>query len=168
MVEVSMDESGYIGQILLQPHISLSWNSNLRVFLFLSAISILVGMYFMHKGIWLVLPFSGLELLIFFISISLFFRRYYYCETIQFSDDWIVVEHGCKKVEQSWQYQRHWSKFHVQQKSQYDAPQIYIKSHGKEIELGAFLCHSEKIYLISVLKEITNKFIISVNPLPNK
>lgn len=163
MVEVSMDESGYIGQILLQPHISLSWRNNLRIFLLLSFITLLVAFYFLQKGAWLVLPFSGLELLVIFTSMMMFFRRFYCCEIICFSEDSIVIEHGHKKIEQSYKYQRHWSKFHIQEKSKSDTPKIFIKSHGKEFELGSFLCRSEKIVLINTLKDITNKFISSTS-----
>ncbi len=162
MVKVSLDENGYTGHIIMKPHISLSWKTNVRIFVFLSIISLLIALYFWQKGIWLVLPFSGFELLLFFSAILFFFRRYYVSEIIKFKQESIEVEQCVNHDAQVWNYQRHWSKFHIEA-GKHNQARIFLKSHGKKIELGAFLGQGEKAYLISILKDITQTFVNSVN-----
>ena len=163
MVKVSLDESGYTGHIILEPNISLSWKANLHIFIFISVITLGIAAYFMSIGGWLVLPFSGLELALIGTSLYMFFHHYNHCEVIRFTDQKVVIEHGKNEPEESWEYQRHWSKIHIERKGSMDIPVVRIKSHGKETELGAFLGYDEKTRFIKILEEVTNKFSQSLN-----
>jgi len=161
MIKVSIDDTGYNGHILLEPNLSLSWKTNVRLFIFISFVTLLIAAYFVSMGGWLVLPFSGLELVMIFSSMYLFFRHYNCCEVIHFTADKVIIERGKKTAEEFWEYQRHWSKIHIREHGVYDIPKVSIKSHGKEIELGSFLGYKEKMYFIKTLEEITQKFIRS-------
>ena len=158
MLKVSLDNTGYTGHILLQPNLSLSWKTNLHLFIFIFLVTSVVAAYFISKGGWLVLPFSGLELIMIGTSWYMFFRHYSGCEVIHFTENKIVIERGKTSAEKSWEYQRHWSKFYIEKKGFFDIPRIRIKSHGKEIELGSFLGYDEKLQFIHLLEEITEKF----------
>ncbi len=161
MVKVYLDDTGYNGHILLEPNISLSWKTNVRIFIFISLVTLMVAAYFLMIGGWLVLPFSGLELLMIGTSLYMFFHHYNHCEVIRFTESRVVIEHGKESADKSWEYQRHWSSIHVQDRGQCCVPVVRIKSHGKERELGAFLGYEEKKQLIDVLEEITQKFIVA-------
>ncbi|VAW70463.1 hypothetical protein MNBD_GAMMA09-2151 [hydrothermal vent metagenome] len=162
MVKISLDNTGYTGHIVLQPNISLSWKANLRIFAFITAVTLMVAMYFVSRGGWLVLPFSGLELVMIGVSLYMFFHHYNHIEVIHFTDNQIVVERGKQAAEKSWEYQRHWSKFYIEEHGLFDIPKVRIKSHGREIELGSFLGYDEKQQFIRVLEDITQKFINKV------
>lgn len=112
-------------------------------------------------GGWLVLPFSGLELLMIGISLYMFFHHYNHCEVIRFTENKVVIEYGKDAPEESWEYQRHWSSFQIQDNGVCSTPAIRIKSHGNEKELGAFLGYDEKKQLIEILEEITQKFVLA-------
>ena len=158
MVTVSINDNGYNGHILLEPNISLSWKTNTRIFYIICIITLAISIHFYRIGGWLVLPFSGLELLLISIAVYLFFQRNNHCEVIRFTDDKVVIEKGKKFPEKSWEYPRHWSKFHIEEHGLYDIPKVTIKSHGKEMEMGSFLGYDEKLLFIKTLKELTRQF----------
>lgn len=157
MVRICIDEQGYTGHILLQPNLSLSWRYNKRFITALAILSFLIASYFTYHGFWMVMPFSGLEVMFFAISMYIFFSRNNHCEVVTFTDDKVVIETGKTVPEKSYEYQRHWSQFHVRRERQ-DIPRISIMSHGRELELGAFLGYDEKLKLIEAIKNITCAF----------
>jgi len=76
-------------------------------------------------------------------------------EIITFDESSVVVEHGCYHAEKTWKYHRVWAKIFVKKPVKRGYPkQIYIRSHGKELELGAFLNKKDKEILIKDLKHI--------------
>ncbi|MDH5764476.1 MAG: DUF2244 domain-containing protein [Gammaproteobacteria bacterium] len=158
MVTVSIQENGYNGHILLEPNLSLSWKTNTRIFFVICLITLLIAIHFYRIGGWLVLPFSGLELLLICISVYLFFQRNNHCEVITFTDDKVVIEKGKNSPEKSWEYPRHWSKIYIKEHGLYDIPKVSIKSHGNEMEIGSFLGYKEKLLFIKTLKKLTTEF----------
>lgn len=158
MITVSIDEEGLNGLIMLRPNLSLSWNQNAR-FLVVIFIALLgISVYFSSLLGWLILPYSGLEFLLLAACLYLFFRRNNYQEVIRFSKHRLVIERGNSKPEKTWVYQRQWSKFHIHERGIYQSPKVCLVSHGKELELGAFLSYDEKLRFIESLKQITCNF----------
>jgi uncharacterized membrane protein len=158
MVEASIDERGYTGHIVLKPNLSLSWRTNKRLFLFITMITAFVAGHFIRIGGWMVLPFSGLELLLIGMSTWMFFCRYNTREVIRFTDNTVIIERGKNTAEKTWEYPRHWSQIHIREHGAYDIPAVCIRSHGKELELGKFLGYDEKLVFIRLLKDITREF----------
>lgn len=158
MVTVSIDEKGLNGHILLKPNLSLSWNQNARFLITVFFILLVVSLFFGLKIGWLVLPYSGLEFLLLAASLYFLFRRYNRKEVIRFSKDRLIIERGKDKPDKTWIYQRHWSKFYIHDQGKYDIPKICLVSHGKELELGAFLSYDDKQLLIKNLIQITKNF----------
>ena len=158
MVTVSLDKQGINGYILLQPNISLGWQANVRVFYFFAFLSLLVGLYFGLSGKWLVLPFSGLEILLFLWVQTVFFKRYSRREVIKFSLEEVVIEQGCQSVSKKNSYKRLWSKFHIENPAHSSLPKIYIRCHDQQTEIGELLAYQDKQQVIQQLKGITQKF----------
>ena len=155
MVTVSIDDKGLNGHILLQPNLSLSWKQNARLIVIVIFILSVISGYFVSIGGWLVLPFSGLEIILISVSLYMFFRHYELQEVIRFNEDRLIIERGKDKPEKTWVYQRHWSKFHIHEHGIYDIPKVCLVSHGKEVELGAFLGYDDKLLFIKNLEQIT-------------
>lgn len=158
MVKASIDKQGYTGHILLQPNLSLSWHTNKTIIIGIAIVSLCIGFYFTYRGFWVVLPFSGLEVLAFALSIYIFFHRNQHREVLTFTDDKVLIERGRTGPEKCYEYQRHWSQIYVTGNGASNIPKVSIKSHGRELELGAFLGHEEKLLLIDTLKKITRAF----------
>lgn len=158
MVRISLDQKGYTGHILLQPNLSLSWKTNKTIIKVIGLISACIAAYFSYFGFWLVSPFSGLAVVCFAVAIYIFFRRNNRRQVVTFTDDKVLIEMGRSTPERSYEYARHWSKFYVSGNAKRDIPRVCIKSHGRELELGPFLGHDEKLQLIETLKNITTAF----------
>lgn len=158
MVTVNLNKQGINGHILLEPNLSLNWKGNMNIFIIFSVFTLAVAFYFTINDKWLVLPLSGLELIALFFALYIFFSRNKNCEVIRFTIDTVTIERGKNKIESSQQYQRIWSKFYVNKTDSQSMPQIFIRSHDKETEIGVFLNYEDKQKVISALKEITIAF----------
>lgn len=142
-------------KLILTPNKSTSWRFNMMVWLSLFFISFVISTVFLLKGLWMILPFSGLELLSVYIGLYYVTRKTTKTEVITFSDDTVTVEKGHKQCEDTWEYQRHWSKILVRMPEYRGHPkQVFIRSHGEELELGDFLNKSDKEKLIKNLKQL--------------
>ena len=76
-------------------------------------------------------------------------------EIITFDNDKVLIERGCYHAEKSWEYHRMWAKIFVKKPATRGYPkQVFIRSHGKELELGSFLNKEDKEILIKDLKNV--------------
>jgi uncharacterized membrane protein len=154
MVETRTDTS--LGQttIILRPNNSASWQFNMMIVASLALIAAIISGYFAIKGLWLVFPFAGLEVGLLFVCLYLRMRANINTEVITFDKHEVLVERGCYHAEKSWRYHRMWAKILVKKSSRHGEPkQVFIRSHGKELELGSFLNKNDKDILIKNLKD---------------
>lgn len=158
MVTVSVDEKGLNGHILLQANLSLNWQQNVRLIISVCIVLLFISLLFSFQIGWLVLPYSGLEIILLSVSLYLFFHHYNYQEVIRFSKDQLIIERGNKHPDTSLVYQRRWSKFYIRKLSRNHNPTVSLISHDKELELGAFLGYEDKQFFIENLKQITNRY----------
>lgn len=180
MVNVRLDNSGYRGLIILRPDLSLSWQSNIKVFLLIALCSLLVASVFVMQGRWLVLPFTGAAVLLLGASLYVFYRRASRTQLIHLHEHRVVIEQGYSHAEQRIEYPRYWSAFHIESGAPTEdaagsitelmqgvepdinsLPRISISSRQQQTELGAFLGYADKQRLIHALKDITARFCAS-------
>ena len=155
MVETSIDENTGSATIVLKPNNSASWQLNMQIFGALSVILFSVSIYFSLLGLWMIFPFAGLELVVLYYCFYLRVRANNRTEVITFDDSSVVVERGVRQVEKSWKYHRMWTKIFVKKPQFHGHPKkIFIRSHGKELELGSFLNKHDKEILIKKLEHI--------------
>jgi uncharacterized membrane protein len=155
MVETSFNEDTGSSRIVLRPNNSSSWKFNLQVVASLAVIAFLISAYFALQGLWLVFLFAGLEIGFLTYCLYLRLRANINTEVITFDESSVTIERGCYHAEKSWKYHRMWAKIFVKKPTRYGRPkQVFIRSHGKELELGAFLNSSDKDLLIKDLKDV--------------
>ena len=155
MVETRFNEADGSAVIVLRPNNSASWQVNLAVIGLVTLVLFAVCVYFALKGLWLVFPFAGLEVVALYICFYLRVRANNRTEVITFDRDTVVIEQGKLFAEKSWKYHRLWAKIFVRKAPYIGHPkQVIIRSHGKELELGAFLNNQDKEVLIKDLKNI--------------
>ena len=143
------------GYIVLKPNNSASWRFNMMVVASLAVLGLLISLFFILQGAWLIAPFSGLEVLALTACLYLCARSNIKAEVIRFSPDKVTVEQGRTFAEKSWEYQRNWAKIFVRKPRHRGHPdQIVIRSHGKELELGSFLNKDDKEQLVKNLRKI--------------
>jgi len=143
------------GYIVLKPNNSATWRFNLMVVASLAFIGLLISSFFMLQGLWVIAPFSGVEILILLVCLYLCTRSNIQTEVIKFSPEKVIIEQGRTFAERSWEYQRIWAKIFVRKPKHRGHPdQIVIRSHGKELELGSFLNKEDKEKLVLKLRKI--------------
>ena len=155
MVETSVNKNTGLTTIVLKPNNSASWQFNMVIFGSLTLTLICISGYFASRGLWLIFPFAGLEVVVLFICMYLRVRANHSKEVITFDETTVIVERGYKFAEKSWKYHRLLTKIFVRHPHIRGYPkQIYIRSHGKELELGSFLNKKDKDILIRDLNNI--------------
>ena len=155
MIETSIDQTTGLSVIVLRPNNSASWQFNMIIVGSLSFIAFIISTYFALHGLWLIFPFAGIEVGFLFICLYLRMRANINTEVITFDKDTVLVERGYYHAEQSWKYHRVWAKIFVRSPAIRGYPkQVFIRSHGKELELGSFLNKNDKEQLIKDLKNV--------------
>jgi len=155
MIETSINKDSGRATIVLRPNNSSSWRFNMQIVASLAFISLCLSIYFTLQGLWLIFPFTGLAVGCLFICLYLRIRANSNTEVITFDKDNVLVERGHYQAEKSWKYHRMWAKIFVKTPKLRGYPkQVFIRSHGKELELGAFLNKKDKERLIKDLKNI--------------
>lgn len=155
MIETSTNKDSGSTTIVLRPNNSASWQSNMHIVASLALIAFIISSYFAIKGLWLVFPFAGLEIGLLTWCLYLRLNANIDTEVITFDDTSVTVERGRYHAEKSWKYYRAWAKIFVRKPASYGRPkQVFIRSHGKELELGAFLNKKDKDLLIKDLKGV--------------
>ena len=155
MVETRKNETTGLTTIILKPNNSSSWQFNMQVLASLSIIILLLAGYFAFQGLWLVFPFAFLVIASVYTCLYLRVSANFKTEVITFDDSTVVVERGSDHAENTWKYHRLWTKIFVKPPLVRGHPkQIFIRSHGKELELGSFLNKKDKEILIKDLKSV--------------
>ena len=155
MVETSINKNTGSATIVLHPNNSSNWQFNLKIIASLAFIAFSISTYFALQGLWLIFPFAVLIIGGLFICLYLRLRANINTEVITFDKDTVVIERGIYHAEHTWKYQRLWAKIFVKKPTIRGYPkQIFIRSHGKEMELGSFLNKKDKEILIKDLKNI--------------
>ncbi len=143
------------GYIVLKPNNSATWRFNIMLVVSLAFIALLISTFFLLQGLWLIAPFSGLEVLALLGCLYLCARSNIQTEVIKFSPDKVIIEQGRTFAEKSWEYHRPWAKIFVRKPRHRGHPdQVVIRSHGKELELGSFLNKDDKQALVTKLRKI--------------
>lgn len=143
------------GYIVLKPNNSATWRFNMMVVASLALLGTLISTFFLLQGLWLIAPFSGLEVLALLGCLYLCARSNIQTEVIKFSPDKVIIEQGRTFAEKSWEYHRTWAKIFVRKHKRRGHPdQVVIRSHGQEVELGSFLNSDDKEALVKKLRKI--------------
>ena len=64
MITPVLNIDGFTGHILIEPNRPISWQDNIRFIKLLSLLSFVIAAVAMHQGFMLVMPFSGIEVIV--------------------------------------------------------------------------------------------------------
>ena len=154
MITPTLNTDGITGSILIEPNRPISWPDNVRFIQLFSLLSLVIASLAIYQGFFLVLPYSGMEILFLSICLYLVYKHYSIHQIIFFTSDRIIIESGTQRIE----YQRHWSKFYIDNNGHYEIPRLCIRSRGITTEIGGFLGYADKLILINLVKKITSGF----------
>jgi uncharacterized membrane protein len=144
--------------LVVHPNRSLSWNQSKWLFLFLAFCISLVGLYFLSLGAWLVLPFTGLEILIAGVAIYCQSCCAHRKEVIHIDATHVRVSDNRNRQAEKC-FHTAWLKI-IQRhdpKGWYPS-RLLIGSHGEFIEVGKNLLEEEREMLANNLKNAIEGF----------
>jgi len=126
---------------------SLSSTGRFLVFAFIFIVSVGIAAAFAAFGAWLILPFSGLEMLVLYLAFRHVDRHAADYESISIDGDEVRVEQsdaGCKR---SRSFSRHWAQVVVSG----DGSRLALRSHGRELEIGRIMNDEQRLGLARAL-----------------
>ena len=159
MVQADYDPIEATGRIVLRPNRSWTWRANLYFLASLCVVSLTTAVLFTTRGLWVVLPFTGLELMIFAAALYYCVRRTHSQEVLTFSEQELRIEKGHEKPEQTYVFKRFFSRVLIDHPSnpRYNT-HVAIQARKRKVEIGRFLAPDDKQELIRQLRQMVHRF----------
>ena len=131
--------------LVVSPNLSMSWRANLMLVAAIAVVCLGTGAVWAYFGLWLVLPFAGLEVLFVTLCLYLTVRKLSRKEVITIGAEEIKLEWGLYEAQQSVTLPRHWSRlrYHCDE-SPFEVGSLSLGAHGKFYPLGTSLGRDEK------------------------
>jgi len=138
---------------VLHPHRSLSARGFLVLMAVMSAMALSLGLRFFLVGAWPVMGFMGLDVLAVYVAFKVNYRRARLFETVQLTDDRLTV----RRVQpdghaNEWHFMPSWVRVRMDDPPSMDSP-LTLSSHGRALEIGAFLTPQERLELARALND---------------
>ncbi len=158
MVAADFDQTALTGQIVLRPNRSWTWRANTYFVATLMVISMSVALAFTWNGMWVILPFTVLELAVLTGALYYCVRRTHTTEVLTLSQHRLVLERGINRPSQRFDFDRYFSRFFVRApKHPWYRKKIALRCRSEEFEVGSFLTDEEKDDLVSQLRRMISR-----------
>ena len=131
--------------IEIRPNCSLTVRGA-RVF-FASACVVPFGMggFLALKGLWPILPFAGLELLLLAWALKVSLERRFHSQIITVTESDVSIESRARGRSERVVFPRHWAQVKLRRPAARLHPsRLTIESHGRQCELGSYLTEEER------------------------
>lgn len=147
-------------RVVIRPNRSLSWHQSM---VFLGAISVplvLISVVLATQGLWLVVPFAGLELAALYAAIYVVSHAAQRCQVVSIGESVVTVEKGKARgrcgdkggPELRVEFARGWVKVELAKASgRWYPPKLWIGASGRRVEIAEFLVEEEKAELAAEL-----------------
>jgi uncharacterized membrane protein len=154
MVRVKREKSGRGFRFVLVPNRSISWRELLLFYFLTCIVALAIGLFFTLQGLWLVLPFSGLEMLALGLGLYVTSRKVHRREVISLDSERIRIEKGVQRIDQIWEFKTPWVSIRDdRENARRGRRRLVIGASGRNVEVGSFLANSEKDELAFQLKD---------------
>lgn len=157
MVESRLNQHDNGGHIVLSPNLSVRWRDNVRFLYIVCSIALLIGISFALLGMWLVLPFTGLEVIALVAVVYYVARKCHRIEVIHVDEFCVRVEQGYTRPQFSWRSEIFWTRLIVlPQERPWHPLRIFLRGRETQIEIGTFLNDDDKRILIKQLRQFVS------------
>lgn len=144
-----------VGHIVVRPNQSFTWRASKYFLLLLLILSSGIGLSFLARGYWMILPFSIIEVTVVAVCFYVILRRNRRQQVIEIFEDKIEVAEGANQPERRVSWQRFFTKVVVTAPSHpWHGPAIKLRHRNEEIELGGFLNLEDKQALVKSLDSL--------------
>lgn len=131
---------------VIRPNCALSWAQAVAVFCACVFSTLAAGLAFLSLGAPLVLPFYGLEMAVLGAALYASMLSGSRQEVVVIGPETVVVEQGSRRPERRYEFHRLWAQVVLQRPSR-GRGRLALRSHGREVEIGAFLTDDERFAL---------------------
>ena len=116
-------------------------------------LSLTIALSFLSLGLWLVLPFAGLEILVVGVVIGLSIRSGKDYEAITVDDKHVEITFSRNRRLEEHRFQRYWTQVRLTPGgSRLQPSRLWIGSHGRYVELGRDMAENAREQLAVHLK----------------
>jgi uncharacterized membrane protein len=158
MIQSEFDPGRRQGRIILRPNRSWTWRANTLFVATLMIISLVISIGFTLQGMWVILPFSILELGILTACLYYCVRRTHRQEVLTFSPDTLVLERGMQRPDTRIEFQRYFARFFVKgPRHPWYRKRIALRCRDTELEIGSFLTSDELDDLVHHLRAMIQR-----------
>ena len=152
MINTELDKETAAGHIILSPNMSARWKTTKYFLYIVSSFALIIAIGFAAIGAWMVLPFTGIEILALLIVMYRVSRKCYRKEVIHLNKEAITVEQGLDRPHASWNSELFWTRLIVQPSGHpWRSNKVYLRGRHDQIEIGSFLNDQEKVALVRQL-----------------
>ena len=145
-------------RIIICPNCSLSLRGAALFFGALCLFCFTLAGLLALKGMWPVLPFAGLEMLLVGWALHASLARRFRSEIITLTDSDVSVESRDRARCRLTVFQRHWAQVKLRRPaSRLHPSRLTIESHGRQCELGSFLTDEERFGLALRLQRLIGR-----------
>ncbi len=157
MIEVQ-DETGTTTRLIVTANRSMSWKANMYLAASLGIICMGVAIAMATYGLWMVIPFAGLEIVFIVGCLYCTLKRLSRQEVITVNNEAITVEWGYNTPDVTVNLPRRWSRLSYRCKdSVFEVGELSVSAHGKSYCLGGCLNRQEKKALYGELQTALGK-----------
>ena len=141
-------------RFIIRPNCSLTWRGTMLFYGGVSVVAMTIAIMFALKGIWLILPFAGIELIALGACLYITSCKASECEVVHIQQDIVRVERGRFRPHHQVEFLRAWARVDLKTHQQAWYPsRLTIRSMGKEVEIGARLNEEERLQLARELRQ---------------
>lgn len=131
-------------KFVIRPNRSTTGKGIALLLLGVGTITIGVAVRFWLIGAWMVMPFAILEMLALGYAFVAVERKTRFCETIELDEETVSVVQKNWNATNEWKFPTYWVKVILDfDSSGWYASRLYLRSHGKLLEIGA--CLNEEV-----------------------
>jgi len=155
MVVTRVDDLAACTHVIVQANQSMSWRANLLLLACLAAVTMGIAAAFAALGLWLVLPFAGLEVLAVAICLHLTLRRLARRQVITVAADEVRLASGFRQPETVDTIPRSWIRVeYVCSDNPFDVGRLALRAHARRYPVGECLGRHEKRQLAGELSRL--------------
>lgn len=141
-------------EALIRPNCSMSPRAAAVVVICFAVLALAIALSFFALGLWLVLPFAGLEILALGLVFAIVTKRTRDYDLVIVDADTVTVARHRGGAEVLQRFNRYWTNVRVEPgASRFQIPRLLIGSHGEFVEIGASMTEDAKRRLAGRLRD---------------
>jgi len=158
VITSEFDPAEKCGRIVLRPNRSWSWRANIILVGTLMALSGSVATVFAYQGMWLVVPFTFVEMAVLLACLYYVVRRTHLQEVLTFSPDRVIFEQGVRQPQRRYGFERYFARFLVHEPAHpWYRRRVALRCRGRELEIGSFLTSTDRDRLVGALQDMIQR-----------